>query len=310
MNSAPFFAEIANGPTQVSAHWLTAADEVRIRIAVWPEGTKGTVLIFPGRSEYVEKYAPAAADLNARGYAVVAIDWRGQGLADRLLANPLIGHVGRFGDYQLDVKAVLEGLDALNLPKPHYLLAHSMGGAIGLRALIEGLDVKAAVFSAPMWGILIKPVLKPLAVTISTVASRLGLGGKLVPGTGTKTYVSTASFEDNLLTTDAEMFAQLRHQIDAHPELSLAGPSLQWLYEALKETQALASIPSPDIPTLTAIGNNERIIDTASVHDRMGRWAGGVLTTFKQAEHEIMMERPATRRRFFDQAAALFGTNT
>jgi len=44
---------------------------------------KGTVLLFPGRTEYIEKYGPAAADFLARGFATVVIDWRGQGLADR-----------------------------------------------------------------------------------------------------------------------------------------------------------------------------------------------------------------------------------
>ncbi len=315
MDSAPFFAQIAGGPDNVSAHWLPTADGVRIRMAVWPGAqtgagkSKGTVLIFPGRTEYAEKYAQAAGDMNARGYGAIAIDWRGQGLADRLLDDPLIGHVGSFGDYQLDVAAVVRAMSALDLPRPWYLMAHSMGGAIGLRALIDGLQVRAAVFSAPMWGILITPLLRPFAKPIGAIAERIGLGNKAVPGSGAQSYVLTAPFENNLLTTDPDMYRMLQEQAQAHPELSLAAPSFHWLHESFREMEDLRAIASPPVPTLTGLGSNERIVDPAAVRERMGRWPGGVLSLFKQAEHEIMMERPATRKLFFDKSAALFDAN-
>jgi uncharacterized membrane protein YbhN (UPF0104 family) len=37
----------------------------------------------------------------------LTIDWRGQGLADRMLPDRRIGHVGKFSDYQTDLAAVL-----------------------------------------------------------------------------------------------------------------------------------------------------------------------------------------------------------
>jgi len=306
MQAAPLFNEISDGPPKGYAHWLTAADGVRLRIGVWPEGEKGTVLLFPGRTEYIEKYGRAAADLNARGYATLAIDWRGQGLADRLLDEPSTGHVNKFQDYQLDVQAAVKAADDMDLPRPYYLLGHSMGGAIGLRALIQGLDVKAAAFSAPMWGILIAPVLRPFAWAISTVARKLGLGHKLAPGTQAETYVVASPYQDNMLTTDAEMFNYMRSQITAHPELALGGPSLQWLNEALIEARKLAAVPPPKIPTLTGLGTRERIVDAAAIRAQMRRWKNGALEIFEGSEHEIMMEDPKTRARFFDQACALF----
>ena len=75
-----------------AAFWLTAADGVRLRVGLWSHpGAQGTVLLLPGRTEYVEKYGRAAADLRSRGYATLAIDWRGQGLADRALDDPMSG---------------------------------------------------------------------------------------------------------------------------------------------------------------------------------------------------------------------------
>ena len=124
---APLHADLAEGPPGGRAFWLTASDGVRIRIGHWPgaEGPAGgTVFMFPGRTEYVEKYGRLAGDLRARGFGTVAVDWRGQGLADRLLPDPLVGHVARFSDYQHDVRAVVAAAETLALPKPWFLLAH------------------------------------------------------------------------------------------------------------------------------------------------------------------------------------------
>jgi len=60
MERAPFFADIDDGPEGGAAWWLTADDGLRIRLGVWSkEAAKGTVLLFPGRTEYIEKYGRA-----------------------------------------------------------------------------------------------------------------------------------------------------------------------------------------------------------------------------------------------------------
>ncbi len=104
--AAPFYRDVANGPDAIEAVWIKAADGVRLRLAIWPEGDKGTILLFPGRTEYIEKYARTAADFARRGYAMIAVDWRGQGLADRSLDDRNTGHVMHFADYQMDVAAI------------------------------------------------------------------------------------------------------------------------------------------------------------------------------------------------------------
>ena len=52
-------------------------------------------------------------------------------------------------------------------PNPAIMIAHSMGGCIGLRSLMRGLPFKAAAFSAPMWGILMAAWMRPLALALS-----------------------------------------------------------------------------------------------------------------------------------------------
>lgn len=306
MQPAPFFAEVADAPPGATCVWLGTADGLRVRAACWRTGAKGTVLLFPGRTEYIEKYGPAAGEFARRGYALATIDWRGQGIADRLLEDRAPGHVGRFSDYQRDVAALTGFLRAEALPEPWFLVGHSMGGCIGLRALHEGLPVRAAAFSAPMWGIRMPPALRPLAWLLATAGPALGLGDRLVPSTSPVTYVLEAPFEGNLLTRDRAMFDFMRRQLTAHPELAIGGPTLQWLREALRECRALRRMPSPDLPCLTVLGVEERIVDIAAIERRMARWPGARFDRVSGAEHELMMEAPAIRARFYDAVAALF----
>lgn len=301
LTPAPYFEDIAGAPAGGRAWWLQADDGIRVRIGHWraPGKPLGTYLIFPGRTEFVEKYGVFAGNLTAAGYDAIAIDWRGQGLADRLLPDGRIGHVETFDDYQRDVRAVLDALPQLGVPKPLFLLGHSMGGCIGLRALYRKIPVAGAVFTGPMWGIRISAPVRPAAWAVSWTSRQLGLGHHFAPSTGADSYVVTAPFQDNLLTRDPGMFDFMKRQIEAHPELGLGGPSLHWLHEALRETRALAALPAPDVPCVTFVGDNERIVSVPRIRERMATWPRGKLEVLKDAEHEVLMEGAEVRARIF-----------
>ena len=308
MTPAPFHAELADAPPGAVAVWLKPG-AMRIRVAWWKAGDRGTVMLLPGRTECIEKYGRAAGDLVRRGYSVITIDWRGQGLADRALPDPMSGHVGDFAEYQQDLDAMLAEADRAGLPQPRFLLAHSMGGCIGLRALMRGLPFHAAVFSAPMWGISMASWLRPVAQVVTAIAAPLGLAHRYAPTTGPETYLLQAPFEGNVLTTDREMWAYMRDQVRAEPRFALGGPSLAWLGAALAECAALAGQPAPNVPAICALGTAEKVVDVPPVHLRMAGWSSGQLDLYPGAEHEIMMETPAVRARFFNRAAALFDAN-
>lgn len=303
---APLYHDIADGPTGGVAYWITAADGVRLRAAYWPGGDKGTILMFPGRTEYVEKYGPAAAEMAQRGYGLLCIDWRGQGLSDRALPDKMSGHVHDFAEFQLDIQAMLSLADKLKLPGPRCLISHSMGGCIALRAILRGLPVRAAAFSAPMWGIRMMPAIRPVAVMLTGLSRLTGQHHRYAPGTTPRTYVADAPFAGNVLTSDPKMFAWMKTQVTTHPDLALGGPSMGWLHAALTECRALAALPSPNLPTICALGSAEKVVDTHPIFARMIKWKTGRLDIYQGAEHEVIMETPAHRKRFFDSAAALF----
>ncbi|WP_264212931.1 alpha/beta hydrolase [Leisingera thetidis] len=308
LQPAPLFAEIAQGPADGAAHWVQTADGVRIRAGHWrPEGAaRGTVLLFPGRTEYIEKYGMAAAEFAARGLATLTVDWRGQGLSGRMLAERRLGHVGQFTDFQTDVQA-LTGLAAqLDLPRPWHLVGHSMGGAIGLRALMQGLDVKSCCFTGPMWGIQIPPLLRPFVRVLGGIAPYLRLDERLLPTTALEQYVQITPFEGNTLTTDPEMYRMMHTQLAVQPDLALGGPTIQWLRVSLQECAWLARQPSPALPCITFLGSEEQIVNPQAIRDRMDHWPGGELDLIKGARHEVMMEAPDIRARVFSRMCRLF----
>jgi len=80
-------------PEGVVTGTLRARDGVGLRYARWhpPPGRKGTVCLFQGRTEFIEKYFETVRELRARGFAVAMLDWRGQGLSERALSDPRKG---------------------------------------------------------------------------------------------------------------------------------------------------------------------------------------------------------------------------
>ena len=304
MRGAPFFAEVAEAPAGTKAYWITTTDGLEIRIAAYTGGDKGTVLLFPGRTEYIEKYGRTAAEFASRGFSTVIIDWRGQGLSPRQLKNRLVGHVDDFLEYQLDVEAVVSVLPKLDLPKPFGLVAHSMGGCIGLRALMRGLEVTSAAFTGPMWTIATPVERRYIGWALAAVSRPFGFDEWMTPGTVDTPYVQTHPFEDNMLTRDRDMWDYMSHHLSTHPDLSLGGPSLAWLHEAFKECRTLGTAPTPPTPCLTFLGTNERIVDVPAVKNRMARWHNGTLIDIEGGEHEILMESPEVRAPVLDQICA------
>ena len=183
-SEAPFYADVADAPPGAEAFWLTASDGVRIRAVAWRSGRHGTAVIFPGRTEFAEKYGRVAARLAERGLSVLIIDWRGQGLSGRQVKNPRKGHVRRFSDFRHDLEAIRDQILVPHMPQPHFGLAHSMGGAIALNAAYETwLPFRRLVTTTPMIALCIIKRTRTSAFFARTLRF-LGMGGMFVPGGG------------------------------------------------------------------------------------------------------------------------------
>ena len=272
------------------AYWRKASDGTRIRTAVWHGHGDKTVLIFPGRTEFIEKYGDVITQLLNRGYSVAIIDWRGQGLSDRHPANRDLGWVKDFSDYQLDVAELLATAKEAGLPNLFAMIGHSMGGCIGLRSLLNGLPIHKVIFSGPMWGIYVEPRMRILAAIISRIGPTLGFGDSFVPSGSANYSVLTEPFEGNVLTNDRTQYDIMTRQLQAHSELGLGAPSLRWFNRAQAEAAKLVVAAPAKQDCLCLFGSDEAIVSVPKIHSVMAKWPNGKLVEIPNAHHEVLME--------------------
>lgn len=280
-----------------------ASDGVVLRVARWPNSgqTRGTVCVFPGRGEFIEKYFETIGELVARDFAVVAMDWRGQGLSGRSLANARKGHVDDFLLYERDLEALRQQVLQFLCPRPWFALGHSMGGAILLsQAQAGNSPFERIVVSAPM--IDIHGLRFPRAIRgVIEVADIVGLGSAFIPG-GKSVSLMSGPFDDNVLTSDAGRFARNAAIVAAAPQLAVGDPTIGWLNAAFR---LMTGFVDPDGPhsTLTPIlafsAANDRIVSTPAIHRYMAGLKTSLVVPLAGAQHEILQERDAIREQFW-----------
>lgn len=308
MEAAPFYSEIADAPADVTAQWIHADDGVRLRVAIWKAvgPGKGTVLMFPGRTEFIETFGRTITEFGKLGYSSLVIDWRGHGLSDRIAEDTRMGHVDQFSDYQKDVAAMINAAQELGLPKPWYLLGNSMGACIGLRALSHRLPIAACAFCAPMWDIKLSLLQRMAAWPVTWVARLIGKGQVYAPGHSGESYILGVSFQDNRRTNDPDMYRYMVTQAQSAPELHTGGPSMGWLNQVLRETRSLAKVPSPDIPCITFCPDEDELVSIPAIQDRMAHWPGGRLELVSNAKHNLLLEKPKIREDVLKKICEVF----
>lgn len=283
---------------------IATVDAVTLRVASWmPEtATTGTVIILPGRSEYIERYFETVGALRARGFAVAALDWRGQGGSARELADPRKGHIDDFLLYLRDLDALLTHLDAIGAPRPWYGLAHSMGGAILTLAVARGEQRLArAVATAPMIGIF-GARLGGSGHHLARALNLIGLGGRYVPVAGPQTATIFAPFAGNVLTSDQTRYERSASILIAGPDLALGAPTISWVAAAFRLFRDMADPMfglTARCPLLYVLAGADQVVDTAAAEALAARIRGAASVTIAGARHEILMERDAFRDEFW-----------
>lgn len=278
--------------------WFTGVGGRKLRACLIPaagEAPRGTCIVCPGRTEFIEKYFEVAHELIDRGFAVLILDWPGQGRSERLLDDSLKGHIDRFETF---MGALRNGLDAAGdtLPRPYVSLAHSMGGAIALAAIAQDLvKVEAAAFSAPMWGIKTPFFGMRYLVWAMRVLGRSGDYAQR-PGPDEK-------FEDNVVTNYEPRWKLQQALVDAAPELELGPVTWGWLGASLSIMSTFAKaakIRRIELPFFVASAEQERLVDN-SAHQRItGILPDCEYITVPGAKHEILMETDERRAQFWD----------
>ncbi len=280
-----------------------AEDGVLLRIVRWSPGpsTNGTVCVFTGRGEFIEKYFETIRELVARNFSVIAMDWRGQGLSARELPDPAKGHIDDFSMFERDLDALYKQVLQFLCPRPWFALAHSMGGAVLLsQARAGNSPFDRIVLTAPMIDIA-GPLQRPLARAIIEVADIAGFGAAFAPGGGRASGMSRP-FEGNDLTSDPVRYARNAAIVAAAPQLAVGGPTIGWVNAALRITRRLADPEFPrrtTTPVLILAGAEDHVVSTTAIERFANSLRAGRMIRLAGARHEILQERDAIREQFW-----------
>jgi lysophospholipase len=279
-----------------------AADGHAIRRIDWPGSVppRGSILFFPGRSDCYEKYLETLEQWHRAGWRVTAADWRGQAGSGRLGKDAVTGHITDFGVWIDDLAAFWQQWIA-EVPGPHVLAGHSMGGHLVLRALADRrVSPDAMVLSAPMTGMngppLPLPLLHIVAKLMCTVADPTRQAWKWSEKPG-ELPVGRA----NLLTHDPDRYADEQWWRDARPELVMGPASWRWVERAyaswrrLEEPRVLEAVTVPVLFLSTA--SDKLVSHPASLRAAARLPKGEMIAFGEEAHHEILREEDAVRDR-------------
>lgn len=291
-------------------------DGAPLRFARWDATRgprRGTVCLFTGRAEFIEKYFEVIADLRRRGFAVATFDWRGQGGSVRALTNKAKGYVGNFAEYDKDLVRFMKNLVLPDCPPPYIGLAHSMGGNILMRhAVMPGSWFDRLIVTAPLISVDERYLKYPagLVRTYAETCSAIGLSSLYVLGGRPEPMDVRQEFAGNPLTSDHERWARNRAIVQAAPHLGLGSPTIGWLRACLRSCARISEPGYPlavQVPMLMFAAGNDAIVSTRAIEEFGVRLKVGTHLLIPHARHEILMETESVRQRFWAAFDAYLG---
>jgi lysophospholipase len=282
---------------------IAASDGVALRYARWNPSSprRGTVCVFTGRSDMIEKYFEVVEELRRRGFSVTVLDWRGQGGSARKLRDPRKGYVKSFDEYQLDLEALIREVVLPDCPPPYFALGHSMGALVLLEAVHQGRRwFDRIVLAAPMLhftgnrGQWYSPI-------FANAARMIGLGRLYIPGGGPMP-LAQRPFQDNLATSDPVRYERSASIVQSVPELAIGSPTVGWAHAAF-QVQKRAADPSYASnlrqPLLIIAAGKDEVVSNAAIERFSQRLRAGAHLVVAGSRHEILMERDVYRSQFW-----------
>jgi lysophospholipase len=285
--------------------FLQACDGIQLRYGFWPrigDAHQGTVLVLGGRTEFMEKYSETIGEINQRGFDAFSIDWRGQGLSDRMLADPTRGHIQSFSNYLADLELFINKIVRPNHRGPLVCMAHSMGANIALHYLHKfpfGLD--QGVLLSPMINIRTDPVPHAMAKWYCRIQVKLGMADRILPSLR-RNDSFRGSFDNNWLTHDSTRFFHVQRLLQENPQLVVMGATYGWLaasFAAMETLGAPGFAQHIVTPLLVVTAGNDRVVSNEAVRRFAAQLPAHETICVQGAYHEILQERDDLRDQFW-----------
>lgn len=225
---------------------LLTTDGRKLYCATYPaENPRGTVLLLHGFTENTLKYSELIYSLLYSGYSVAAYDQRGHGRSwrDPEVHPSSVTHVDRIDDYVQDLDLVVRTI-LKDMPKPWFLFAHSMGGAVAVLYLENMTPVfNRVVLCAPMIAPNLSGLSPKAACRICRIARCIHHEKRhpffMKPYSGPEDFQSSNA-------TDENRFAWYDSIKAARNEFQNTVPSYQWIMEAVRVTETILTPGKPE----------------------------------------------------------------
>lgn len=263
--------------------WLSLSDGQKLFLRDWPlRAPCGAVLMVHGLGEHSGRYETLAHWFLAQGYAVRSYDQRGHGHTPGQRAA-----LRRSDDLLRDLTVVYEDY-AQAMGQSPWLLGHSMGGLVALRAVLDGrVEPPGLVLSSPALRTFEAPWLRELAHLLARLMPNLPLRtGLPLEGLSHDAQVIEAYRNDPLCT--------------------------RWITPRLADFIFRAGVSSITdawrlrVPTLLLAAGSDRLVDpSGSRAFADAAWATKQLTSrfFDTLYHELFNEAETGRRQVLAQLA-------
>lgn len=299
------------------AHFGTwrAPDGFGLRRMDWPQPPggpiRGSLLFLGGRSDFIEKYLEPLAHWHGRGWSVSTLDWRGQG-ASRAADERVPGHLTSFDPLIDDCGAFLREWTR-ETPGPHVAIAHSMGGHLLLRTIVDrrpALD--AAVLVAPMIAVNATPIPIWLGRRIARLLNGCGLSERRAWKENERP-APPGSSRQAFLTSSTERYEDEIWWRERHPAYGLGPPTWGWLNAAYQSSAKLGPdrLRRVDMPILLLGTERDRLVSPTAIKRAAAALPNAELVMFRDAAHELLRESDPVRLEalaqidaFLDLAAA------
>jgi lysophospholipase len=258
---------------------------------------RGSMIFQAGRGDFFEKYLETLTEFHEAGWNLTGFDWRGQSGSGRLLNDPTVGHAISFDPWIDDLDEFVREWRE-EMPGPHVIAAHSMGGHAVLRYFIKyqpGLD--GAIFSAPMLKVVSRPLPEKLAAFVARLFVRFGFGDQHAWQENERPSLPGSS-RQKLLTHDFDRYSDEAWWLAEIPELKMGPPSWQWLVAAYDSS---ASLFAPGVlekvrtPVLLLAAAKDRLVSVSAIREAHKRLPGAKLFVHQFSAHEVLRESDEIR---------------
>ncbi len=272
---------------------FTGKAKVEIYYKIFEQANKEkAILISTGRTEAAIKYKELIFDLYNNGYSIYIHDHRGQGQSGRMTEDPDMGFIDDFQYYINDMKFFYDTYLKPKNYKKSFLLAHSMGGTIGMTYLEQNSnDFNAAALSSPMLGF------KAPGCFVVKIMS----GDKPKYALGESKYnESKSDFKGNTLTGSQVRYERMIDAFDKVPKAKLGGATYQWAYKSCQQFDYIFdNVSKLNTPFILFSAENEQIVDP-SAHQKFidaAKKSGKDYLAYsvENAQHELLIEKDEQR---------------